>query len=565
MVNLNLELNLPLVEPEEFVVPTVCPKQDCCHPYVYLHQVVTKRLRDPLVSEVKAHRYRCYRCRKTFRVYPTGVNRQQISYLVKALILLLYLLNIGNARIATMLADLGVGVSKSQRYTIIQVATQRITDLSNSQFLQNADSDLIHQVVSHQQQTASEKDNSLALYATPAIPPDVNANKISSVALTATTISVSCSDGEGRKVPIGITIDASNGLILTIDELDRTTTQDAATLKQWLLHIANAVGAKVIISPAIETSATETALEQIAQDLGIEHKVCSGHAIPHFLKVAQSLDAEIMIALGDKAEISEGELETIIPILPPDTTEKVSNLTSYDNQSQQEDDTAIPQALIADLDSLQVLLKNPILSIGQQSEESKQQKHALEELHHRQLAALPPCKGEKATFSYRFRMLLLRLCSVWPLLTNCGCQRCQHLLSDHNNNHECENGCCQCQPEQECFTTINLIQDANEPFMAASNETKLAGLSNILAESLSTLLDKGFKDWIKECCRRMRSKGRIATILRILRLAAWFNNQILQSVSLTGRTLTGTTQQQNEQTGAANAQKKLIDWCAILN
>ena len=101
MVSLNLELDLPVVEPEEFVIPTVCPYQDCCHPYLRLHQVVSKRLRDPLISEVKAQRYRCRRCRRTFRVYPIGVNRQQISYLVKAVILLLYLLNISYGKMAT--------------------------------------------------------------------------------------------------------------------------------------------------------------------------------------------------------------------------------------------------------------------------------------------------------------------------------------------------------------------------------------------------------------------------------------------------------------------------------
>jgi transposase-like protein len=45
-------------------------------------------------SAVPAHRYRCLRCKRTFRVYPQGVTHAQTSQRVKGLAVLLYLLGL---------------------------------------------------------------------------------------------------------------------------------------------------------------------------------------------------------------------------------------------------------------------------------------------------------------------------------------------------------------------------------------------------------------------------------------------------------------------------------------
>ena len=89
---MRLHLILPRVNPTEIIPPTCCPY--CGGAYLRLHQVVSKQLRDTVYPQVKAYRYQCLRCQRTWRVYPQGVSGAQTSQGVKGLAVLLYLLGL---------------------------------------------------------------------------------------------------------------------------------------------------------------------------------------------------------------------------------------------------------------------------------------------------------------------------------------------------------------------------------------------------------------------------------------------------------------------------------------
>ncbi len=80
---MRLQLILPRVNPAEFKEPVVCPHKGCQGRYFEHHQEVDKPLKDTTYGVVSAHRYRCLRCKRTFRVYPQGVTRAQTSQRVK--------------------------------------------------------------------------------------------------------------------------------------------------------------------------------------------------------------------------------------------------------------------------------------------------------------------------------------------------------------------------------------------------------------------------------------------------------------------------------------------------
>ena len=50
---------------------------------------------------------------------------------------------------------------------------------------------------------------------------------------------------QGQWLPLGLTVDDINGLVLTVDVLSG---EEAATLKEWVEPIAAAVGAQVLVS-----------------------------------------------------------------------------------------------------------------------------------------------------------------------------------------------------------------------------------------------------------------------------------------------------------------------------
>src|SRR5258707_10018899 len=113
---MRLHLLLPKVDPKALAVPSRCAYADCTSLQVRLHQPVSKALRDTVHQQVEVHRYRCLKCRRTFRVYPPGVTHAQSSERVKGLAVMLYLLGLSYGAMSLALESLGGSRSKRQCY-----------------------------------------------------------------------------------------------------------------------------------------------------------------------------------------------------------------------------------------------------------------------------------------------------------------------------------------------------------------------------------------------------------------------------------------------------------------
>jgi hypothetical protein len=77
--------------------------------------------------------------------------------------------------------------------------------------------------------------------------------------------SVKCN---GEWLHLGLTVDDTTGLVLTIDELPA---EDAETIQAWLEPIAEAVAAELLVSDDAD------AFKTVAEELGLDHQVCKGH------------------------------------------------------------------------------------------------------------------------------------------------------------------------------------------------------------------------------------------------------------------------------------------------
>jgi transposase-like protein len=103
----------------------ICPYQDCGGTEFDFLQAVDKPIKDIVYESVIAHRYKCMRCQRTFRVYPQGVTRAQISKRVQGLAALLYLLGLSYGAVSLTLEALEVYLCKSQVYTTVQTITRQ--------------------------------------------------------------------------------------------------------------------------------------------------------------------------------------------------------------------------------------------------------------------------------------------------------------------------------------------------------------------------------------------------------------------------------------------------------
>lgn len=222
---MRLHLLLPRVDVTEFKLPVECPYVKCHGRHFERHQEVTKPVRDTMYDEVTAHRYRCLRCKRTFRVYPQGITHDQTSQRVKGLAVMLYLLGLSYGAVSLALEGLGVTISKTSVYVAVQAAAAKVGGMKRREVF--------------------------ADIRTPALGSDVT--------------SVKC---KGEWLLLGLTVDDMTGLVLTVDRL---SAEDADALHDWLAPIAEAVDAKLLITDDAD------AFKPVADKLGVEHQVCKSH------------------------------------------------------------------------------------------------------------------------------------------------------------------------------------------------------------------------------------------------------------------------------------------------
>ncbi len=100
-------------------------------------------------------------------------------------------------------------------------------------------------------------------------------------ALGADVTSVKC---KGKWLPIGITVDAISGLVLTIDHLSG---EDAEILKAWVAPIAQSVDARILVTDDAD------AFKTVADEQGLFQQVCKSHVVRNTEALIENLSQQI--------------------------------------------------------------------------------------------------------------------------------------------------------------------------------------------------------------------------------------------------------------------------------
>lgn len=222
---MRLNLRLPEVKPDQFVVPRCCPKAGCKGKQFYPRQKVKKKVVDAKYKQVEVWRYQCGKCGHTFRVYPRGVGKPHISQRVSGLGVMLYILGLSYGAVAIVLESLGIGIGKTSVYRAVQAVAEKVPGMKQTHLLEGC--------------------------RTGAVGADVT--------------SVRCG---GKWLPLGISVDAIHGFTLSIDSLPG---EEAEQLKAWLAPILDAVDADVLVSDDAD------AFKKISDETGRAHQVCKSH------------------------------------------------------------------------------------------------------------------------------------------------------------------------------------------------------------------------------------------------------------------------------------------------
>jgi transposase-like protein len=247
---MHLNVRLPKVEPFEIQSPTHCPFRDrkhrnkkCTGTHFKEHQSnCCKPLRDTKHTQVTVRRYRCLKCQRTFRVYPTGVSQDHQSDTLKGLSVLLYILGLSYQGVADLLEALQYPLGKTTVYENVQAAGQRAIQLRHQ---------WLHQL----------------------------AGQVKVLGIDFTH--VKCS-GQGKIVAVATAV--LTGEPLTFDLLQA---ESALHAKRWIQDLARAVGAEILVTDDAD------GLKTVADDLDLQHQICRAH-------VNRNVH-DLIAALGEKA------------------------------------------------------------------------------------------------------------------------------------------------------------------------------------------------------------------------------------------------------------------------
>jgi hypothetical protein len=223
---MRLSLILPPVQPEVYPGVATCPYPGCGGQHCQHWQAVPKPLRDTVLREVIAQRYRCGRCGRTFRVYPVGVSHDQTSDRLKGVAVMFYVLGMSYGAVATAMAALGFPLSKVGVYYAVQAAGAAVTGLRRA---------------------AVRRGGGRVL------------------GLGVDRTSVRCA---GQWLTVGVSVDAVRGTVLSLDLLPNG---EAATLTAWVQDLAAMLGATILLSDDADPFKTA------ADATGLLQQVCTAH------------------------------------------------------------------------------------------------------------------------------------------------------------------------------------------------------------------------------------------------------------------------------------------------
>ena len=221
---MRIRMHLPRVEPEEYDVPAVCPRDGCQGEHFKLHQRHCRRaVLDPDHDEVNVRRYRCLTCKRTFRVYPRGVSGAQRSDRLRGIGVMLYVLGLSYGGVEDALLALGLAGSKASVYRDVQAAGEAVQRVRQAQ----------------------------------------GERKVT--VMGADTTFVTCNR---QQVTIAVGVDALTSQVLNIEIVD---SESAETLLPFLEELQELFEVEVLVSD------DQDSYKNAAADLGLPHGICRAH------------------------------------------------------------------------------------------------------------------------------------------------------------------------------------------------------------------------------------------------------------------------------------------------
>jgi transposase-like protein len=240
---MRIEVRLPKIVPDAYNELEECPKEGCNGRHFKPHSLKgeKKAVRDLQHQEVKSFRWRCLKCKRTFRVYPQGVSGAQQSDRMKGMTVLLYVLGLSYGGVSDFTVAMGCAVSKTTVYNNVQEAGEK----------------------ARKRQRSTVK----------------GGGKRAVIGADGTYVKI-----KGEQVGIEVVVDDESGELLGLDILVSENSEEVLDI---IRDVAEDVEADVIVSD------DHGAYKEVAIDLGLEHQICRSHVKRNVDELAESIQKQL--------------------------------------------------------------------------------------------------------------------------------------------------------------------------------------------------------------------------------------------------------------------------------
>lgn len=244
-----------------------------------------KRVIDPQLGEVWVYRYRCCRCRRTFRHYPVGVDRARQTARMRALAAIGWLFGMSYRCGSRYLSAFGIALSRMSIWRDVQ---QRAEQLERERFWKP---------------------------------------------VRVVGVDGACVRGWGKTQPVLVVVDMGTGEPVTVGYVDE---KDPQAVKRFLEPLIQRLGISVIVTDDLSS------YKPVVEALQLEHQICQFHVrrwvgqAVHELKATlppewSGVAEEVRQILHDLPVEGDKRLVAISRKLPPSSTGRAgSNYTPVD-------------------------------------------------------------------------------------------------------------------------------------------------------------------------------------------------------------------------------------------
>jgi transposase-like protein len=194
---------------------------------------------------------------------------------------MLYLLGLSYGAVSLAMDALGVYLCKSRVYDAVQAVAERVPGL--------------------------RREKVFGGLKTPALGGDLTSVKVN-----------------GQWLTLGLTVDDTSGMVLTVDGLDG---EDTETLRTWMEPIAEAVEARIVVTDDAD------AFKTVTSELGLEQQVCKGHVKRNTEGLIEDLQTSVttdsdgsLAATGITPEQAVADLERLAELIQTRRPEDVAEL-----------------------------------------------------------------------------------------------------------------------------------------------------------------------------------------------------------------------------------------------